>query len=71
MIPQSFARDLRKIFILLGRISNLLPITLSFGEGWVRQKKCVNLKCALLLDNGRNDKTPEKGAKNQYLLITY
>jgi hypothetical protein len=29
-----------------GRISNLLPITLSFGEGWVRQKKCVNLKCA-------------------------
>jgi hypothetical protein len=31
----------------MGCISNLLPITLSEGEGWVRQKRCVNLKCAL------------------------
>ncbi|MCU0447352.1 MAG: DUF4099 domain-containing protein [Microscillaceae bacterium] len=37
--------------MLQGRISNLLPITLSFGEGRVRQKKCVNLKCALLQNN--------------------
>jgi hypothetical protein len=33
----------------MGCISNLLPITLSFGEGRVRQKKYVNLKCARLM----------------------
>ncbi|MCU0446077.1 MAG: DUF4435 domain-containing protein [Microscillaceae bacterium] len=34
-------------YFATGCISNLLPITLSFGEGRVRQKKRVNLKCAL------------------------
>ncbi|MCU0444787.1 MAG: hypothetical protein MUE85_07695 [Microscillaceae bacterium] len=31
--------------MLEGCISNLPPIALSFGEGRVRQKKRVNLKC--------------------------